>query len=328
MKRLYATILALAITALSCMSAFAHHSQSAYDTSKVVIVDGTVTRLDWKNPHMYLYVETLDAEGNKHVQQFEGLAVTQAVADGFDRDALSVGTHVLVRANPNRGGLYKNARALDITTDDGRVQPVYERNARELKLVPADGLAGKWAPSLAETGRAFGASAAWKYTASGGNGILVAACEVEPIPFVAILDELRTIEVNKDTVIFHFDNSGDKADRIVHLNQAQHPAGITPSLFGHSIGHFEGSTLVIDTVAYAPHNSGLAGGHPSSPGKHTIERLTLKPDRTQLTWELTMEDPENLVEPALFSMLWDHRPDLDFQTVPCEKEVSDRYLED
>lgn len=322
--QLMTTVLAMQVA----MPALAHHSQAVYDTTKVVTYDGVVSRLDWKNPHMYLMVEILDEKGNKHLQQFEGLGVTQALVDGFDRNALTPGTHVLVRANPNRGGQNKNARGLDVTTDDGRIQPMYERNAKAPTLVPADGLAGKWAPSLAETNRAFAATAAFKFSAKGAARNQPAACDVEPVPFVAILDELRTIEVGKDTVVFHFDNTGDRADRVVHLDQTRHPAGITPTKFGHSIGHFEGATLVVDTVAYAFHSSGLAGGHPSSPAKHTVERLTLTPDHLHLKWELHMEDPENLAEPANFSMVWDHRPDLEFTTVPCEKAVSDRYLND
>ena len=34
-------------------------------------------------------------------------------------------------------------------------------------------------------------------------------CYVEPIPFLAVLDEMRTIEIGKDEVVMHFDNSGD-----------------------------------------------------------------------------------------------------------------------
>jgi hypothetical protein len=52
------------------------------------------------------------------------------------------------------------------------------------------------------------------------------------------------------------------------------------------------------------------------------------PDRRQLRYELTMVDPDYLAAPATLSMLWDHRPDLDFAKLPCDQEVSDRYLAD
>ncbi|HTR01287.1 MAG TPA: DUF6152 family protein [Candidatus Acidoferrum sp.] len=310
--------------------AFAHHSQAAFDSTKEITIEGTVHHLDWRNPHIYLYVETSDGKGGKRIQQIEGLAVTQALVDGFDRNALTPGTHVLVRMNPNRNKADGTGRGLDVvTTADGKIQPMYRRNAIAPKLTPATGIAGKWAPSLAETGKIFGSvRGAWKLKPAAQIPPLPGACEIEPIPFVATIDELRSIAVTDKTAVFHFENSGDEADRVVYLDQKQHPANFKPSLFGHSIGHWEGDTLVIDTVGYAPNHSGLFSSIPAGAKKHTVERLTLTADRKQLRWELTMEDPDYLDAPATISMLWDHRPDLDFSRVPCEKEVSDRYLSD
>lgn len=308
----------------------AHHSQAAFDTTREVTIEGTIHRLDWKNPHIYLIVETKDPDGGSRLQQVEGLAVTQSLVAGLDRAALQPGTHVLVRVNPNRNGAGRTVRGLDVvTTANGKVHPFYRHAAAPPPVTPARSLAGKWAPSLAETGKVFGAvRSAWKLTAAGSSGTLVGACEIEPIPFLTTINELRTIEVDANRVLFRFDNSGDDAVREVRLDQKQHPAGIKPSLFGHSIGHWQGETLVIDTVGYEPHASGVFTGIPAGVRKHTVERLTLMPDRRQLRYELTIEDPDYLAAPATLSMLWDHRPDLDFAKVPCDQEVSDRYLAD
>jgi hypothetical protein len=310
--------------------AFAHHSQAAFDQSREVTIEGTVHRLDWKNPHIYLIVETRDKDGGTRLQQVEGLAVTQSEVAGLNRAALKVGTHVLVRVNPNRNAEGRTVRGLDVvTTADGKVHPFYRQAAAPPPLQPARSLAGRWAPSLAETGKVFGATrSAWKFTAASIPGNGAGACEIEPIPFLTAINELRVIEMRANRVLFRFDNSGDKAVREVYLDQKQHPAGIKPSLFGHSIGHWEGETLVIDTVGYKPHPSGLFSHIPAGARKHTVERLTLMPDHRQLRYELTMEDPDFLAAPATLNMLWDHRPDLGFAKVPCDKEVSDRYLAD
>ena len=319
----------LALVLHGTFPAFAHHSQAAFDATREITLEGTVHRLDWKNPHIYLIVEVKDQSGTR-LQQVEGLAVTQSLVAGLDRAALTPGTHVLVRVNPNRNAAGRTVRGLDlVTTSNGKVHPFYRHASAPAPLKPARSLAGRWAPSLAETGKVFGAvRGAWKFTAAGKAGTLVGACEIEPIPFLTTINELRMIEVGANRVLFRFDNSGDKALREVRLDQKQHPAGIKPALFGHSIGHWEGETLVIDTLGYQPHVSGLFSGIPAGARKHTVERLTLMPDRLQLRYELTMEDPDYLAEPATLSMLWDHRPDLDFAKVPCDKEVSDRYLAD
>ncbi len=329
MRRLPTAIYALAITPFAA-PAFAHHSQAMFDTSQEILYKGTVERFDWVNPHMYLVVKTEGPDGKPALVEGEGLAITQALVDGLKREALKPGTPVVVRVNPNRGGFGKQVRILDVTTEDGEIHPFYAANTRTRTLTPAESLEGHWAPARAALGAGFGAMARWPVTPEGraAQAKLVAdgLCYVEPIPFLAVLDELRTIEIGKDEVVMRFDNSGDHVVRTIHMT-AQHPANVQPSLHGHSIGRWEGSTLVIDTIAYEPNPSGIGMNVPSSPGKHTVERLTLTEDRVRLRYEATVEDPTYLTGPATLAQQWDHRPDLEFsQDVGvCDPEVAARY---
>jgi hypothetical protein len=141
-----------------------------------------------------------------------------------------------------------------------------------------------------------------------------------------VLDELRTIEVGEDKVVMQFDNTGDRVTRTIHMN-AEHPADLQPSLHGHSIGRWEGDTLVIDTIGYEPNLSGNGMNVPSSPRKHTVERLTLTPDRIRLRYEFSVEDPAYLTGTGTLTQQWDHRPDLEFSqnTAGCDPEVARRY---
>ena len=330
MRRLTAATAVLAATALPSVPAFAHHSQSMFDTSKEILIEGKVARFEWTNPHMYLVVETTDPDGKPALIEGEGLAITQALVDGLKREDLKPGTPVVMRANPNRGGFGKQVRILDVTTQDGEIHPFYEANHRTRTLTPAESLAGHWAPNRAALGAAFGAMARFPVTPEGraAQTKLVAdgICYVEPTPFLAILDELRTIEVGKDQVVMRFDNSGDRVDRIIHMT-ASHPADVKPSRQGHSIGRWDGDTLVIDTIAFEPNPSGLGANVPSSAGKHTVERLTLTDDHLRLRYETTVEDPVYLTGPATLTQQWDHRPDLDFSqdTGACDKNVAAKY---
>ena len=104
MRFLPTALLALAVAAPFSAPAFAHHSQAMFDASKEIVIEGTVARLDWTNPHMYLTVATTGPDGKPALVEGEGLAITQALVDGLDRDALKPGTPVVMRANPNRGG--------------------------------------------------------------------------------------------------------------------------------------------------------------------------------------------------------------------------------
>lgn len=330
MKQLASPLLLLATALLPAAYVSAHHSQAMFDTTQEMVIEGTVARFDWVNPHMYLVVETTGPDGERALVEGEGLAITQALVDGLDRDALQPGTPVVVRINPNRGGWGKQVRILDVTTEDGEIHPFYAGNKRELKLTPAASMEGRWAPSRQALSASMGAMARWPISPAGRAEAAEMAvdglCFVEPIPFLAALDEMRSIEVRDDSVVMHFDNSGDHVLRTIHLN-TQHPADLQPSLHGHATGRWEGDTLVIDTVGFAANPAGLNGSVPSSAQKHTVERLTLTQDRTRLRYEVTVEDPVYLLEPVTMAMQWDHRPDLDFSPAAeaCDPEVAARY---
>ena len=110
MRRLPAALAGLAATAIFVAPVLAHHSMSMFDTSKEVLIKGTVARLEWKNPHIYLIVETVGEDGKRQLIQGEGLAITQALVDGLQKDDLKPGMPVVMRANPNRSGPARTAR--------------------------------------------------------------------------------------------------------------------------------------------------------------------------------------------------------------------------
>jgi hypothetical protein len=71
-----------------------------------------------------------------------------------------------MRANPGSGA-GKQVRILDVTTQDGEIHPFYRSSTRDRTLTPANSLAGRWAPSRAALGAAFGAMARFPVTPKG-----------------------------------------------------------------------------------------------------------------------------------------------------------------
>jgi hypothetical protein len=140
------------------------------------------------------------------------------------------------------------------------------------------------------------------------------------------LPMMRTVDVGADTITLRFDWMNGL--RTVHLNLKSHPADIAPSLQGHSIGRWDGASLVIDTVAFTAHREGAGFGIPSGASKHLIERLTLDADRVTLTYEFTVEDPLSLTEPVTRSLQWTYRPDLEPTGQQCDAEIATRFLRD
>jgi hypothetical protein len=330
--------LAIATTVLAASVALAHHSPSAYDMRGQVVVEGTLTKVDWANPHIYLTIETAGADGQRITHQVESVSIAVAHATGFTRDVLTLGTNVVVNGHPNRRGAGYTVLGEDITTSDGNVYPLRGtgRSSRPpVATVPATGLAGKWAPKnepqlmstvqgwpLTEKGRAVLAA-----LRTGSLQVTIGCGALTP-PMLMQLPLLRTIEVRDDRVVMAVDSDGVDATRIVRLDLAEHPANVQPSVLGHSIGRWEGDTLVIDTVGFTPHELGVGFGIPGGTGKHLTERLTLAADRLQLRYDLTIEDPEYLSAAATYTAMWDHRPDLEPSSTGCDPEVSDRFRQE
>jgi hypothetical protein len=139
-----------------------------------------------------------------------------------------------------------------------------------------------------------------------------------------VFPDLRTIEVTAATVVIRSETNGMMQQRVVHLDQQSHPADVAPTTEGHSIGRWNGDSLVIDTIGFAPSKSPDLVFLPTLPSTHLIEKLTLAQDRRHLDYEFTIDVPGFLAEPATFRATWDHRPDLDPSTEVCDPETAIR----
>ena len=100
--------------------AAAHHSFSAeYDRSKPVKVKGTVTKVEWTNPHIWFFVDVMDDNGKVTNWGFSGGPPGLLARRGVRRDALKPGMVVLVEGFGARDGSH-NASGGRVTFEDGR----------------------------------------------------------------------------------------------------------------------------------------------------------------------------------------------------------------
>jgi hypothetical protein len=75
---------------------------------------------------------------------------------------------------------------------------------------------------------------------------------------------------------------------------ATHPANVAPSRSGHSIGRWDGDTLVVDTVGFLP--GSIAGNVPNSAKLHVVERFTLDPKTLALKRAYEADDAAYFVD--------------------------------
>jgi hypothetical protein len=92
--------------------------------------------------------------------------------------------------------------------------------------------------------------------------------------------DVNRIEQTADTITLRYGSMG--LERTVHLKMSEHPRGVAPSRAGHSIGRWEGDTLVVDTVAFEPGILLADGRVPHSGELHVVERFTLGSDGRSL----------------------------------------------
>ncbi len=98
--------------------------------------------------------------------------------------------------------------------------------------------------------------------------------------------------------IYVLHETGDAgAHRVIYMDGRKHPEDLIPSWWGHSIGWWEGDTLVVDTVGYNDKFWFDSRGTPHTEQLHTIERYT-RVSWGRLRHEFWMEDPGALSKPV------------------------------
>jgi DNA/RNA endonuclease YhcR with UshA esterase domain len=104
----------------SAVSLVAHHSFAAeYDINKPLRLAGTVTKVEWTNPHGRVYIDVKDEKGEVTNWNFELGSPLQLRRQGWRQDSLKIGDQVTVEGYHARDGS-KMANARRVTMADGR----------------------------------------------------------------------------------------------------------------------------------------------------------------------------------------------------------------
>jgi hypothetical protein len=327
---------------LASAPAAAHHSTAHYDEKKEFELEGPVTRFEWANPHAYLYVRAPGPDGREVVWEIEAAPIALLRRLGWSRDSLSAGEHVVIRAHPPKDATRAEALFVSVKKADGSVlaMSAFVKAASDRgpdTKAKHDGLAGTWAtlfnPSPDDL---FGDDALkyadlWPLTPKATAAVTsfheesdlpATKCIPYTAPLLMVIPDVKSLEVRGDSVVIRgeFDNSG----RTVHMDVTSH-ADAPTSVQGHSIGRWEGRTLVIDTARFIEHRSGNNWSLPSGTQKHLIERLQPAEDGKSLTYGFELEDPEYLTRAVTGKAEWVYRPDLSYAGETCNPANAQRF---
>jgi hypothetical protein len=109
-----------ALLAAAAIPALAHHSFGAeFDSDKPVKLEGTVVKMDWVNPHTWLYIDVKGSDGQIQHWMVEGGAPGVLLRNGWTKNTLAEGTKVIVNGHQAKDAAFR-ANSSSIQFPDGR----------------------------------------------------------------------------------------------------------------------------------------------------------------------------------------------------------------
>ena len=328
--------LACAVSLFFPVQALAHHSAAAFDTQQEAKATGTVTAYRFANPHVYITLQAKKADGTAVSLEVEAGAASVLNGLGFTRSSIAVGDVVTIVGNPARSRPDTLMLGKDLYKRDGTYYPLHinSRTIYAARNDVATSIAGTWfSPSTEFYGFLAGAPK-WPLTEKGKAALAVfdpkATTQKDCIPVGAptlmFYPVANTITVQRDRVVMKVDWM--ESERTIFLDGRSHPPAGDRSLHGHSVGRWEGDTLVAETTNFREHPMGLSTTLPSSTQKRLVERFRLSQDRKGLSYSGVMEDPVYLARPVEWSGQWQYRPSMPHSSEKCDIEVARRFLRD
>lgn len=338
----------LTIIAAACVlavPAFGHHSDAALQMDTVLTLEGTVTEFSLRNPHAYIVVRAADETGEQREWTAQMGSMIVLMRRGWARDSLVVGDEVTVALHPARDG--RPYGLVTTVMKDG--SPIGLEAAPETqRSAPADApratsVEGRWIGdreslgadypggldqlmlrdlTLTERGRA-----GYEAFSQDSEENPELTCVPKPTPAMIIYTDLYPLAIidNGDQTLTIRSQYFDDV-RTVYMDGRAHPGPSVRTRTGHSVGRYEGDTLVIDTRNFADHRSPYQNGMPSGAQKHVVERYRLIDDGTRMEVEFFLEDPEYIVGSMTHRRALLYRPNIEMQSFNCDSDATRRFL--
>ena len=118
--KLFAVIGGAALLVAAATPVLAHHSFAAeFDSNKPVTIKGTVSKVEWTNPHSWIHIDVKGPDGKVERWMVEGGAPNALIRRGWSKNSLPFGIEIVVEGFQAKDGAYR-ANGREITFPDGR----------------------------------------------------------------------------------------------------------------------------------------------------------------------------------------------------------------
>jgi len=330
----------------------AHHAVAGnYDTESVIEVEGEVTDILWRNPHVQVSMRVIDENGSSQDWDMATTSLSNLRRWQMDPSFIEVGDTIRVAGNPairTEHGLYiRNVLTSDseevllaptvqprwtdrvIEMAESRRRGVGDTSAPELGIFRVwstpDGIPTLIPQNLGRTpsGRANLTEAAlqaveafvWERDNPLQNcapkGMPLIMHAPYPAEFVRDGNNILWLNEEYDTV------------RTIHMAPDASPEGQPDSLLGYSVGRWEDDRTLAVTTTHM--NWGYLDGYglPMSTAADTVERFVLSRQGDRLDYSMIFTDAENLIQPTTFGKHWIWYPDAEVRAYDCSRAAED-----
>jgi hypothetical protein len=330
----------------------AHHSRAMFDIDNTIELDGVVSMVRWRSPHVFWAVEVSNESGETEEWMIEGHSISGLLGNGWQPDSVAVGDHVQLVVNPSRD-TSRHFGLLDyFRHDDGRVfysfRPPEGVDARQRvetlePIMPSTDFSGTWTRmSTGSQAQALRSALVGNFDAPDPELLTTAGrtqvadfdlnddpyldCVPLPVPRIITWPYAHRWTRQGDRLIIEKEQSPQV--RVVYLEREEPPADFISDELGFSRGTFlSDGSLRIETSHFAPTPWGTFRGLDSSEQKRVIEQYMLADDGLSMSFVFTVTDPVYLIEPLQTSGAYRKTTDHEFTAELCDVETSRQHLQ-
>jgi hypothetical protein len=340
-RHIVASLVVCVCLSIGAPCAFAHHSFAPhFDASKPVSISGTIKEYEARNPHSYLHIDATDENGRSREYVCESHGVTQLTRNGISPQLLKAGARIHVTGSLSRHSAYMcffdtvqigDGPTLSVNGPGGPTAPERPSLARRSDIF------GTWLLAPIANRSTSGPQPMLRFLTPAGEKATAAydpfrddpVFRCDPVAVRRVWGApgtpLEIVRNGNDVVLHH---EWMDVRRVVHMNMKTHPSDGPRTSLGHSIGRWDGDTLVIETANYA---KGVLNQYVEQPGQPTkgllhstalttIERLHLDAARQRLVVEFDMTDPDYFTQPFPHAALEYAPSDLKIEPFNCSRE--------
>lgn len=313
--------------------AIGHHSEAAFAMDQIVSFPATVKEYRWRNPHVYIVVET-EVNGILTEWQIETGATPIMSRSGWDETILSPGESIFVRVHPERSNRRNYSMLVALQKENGLV--LSQNPSSLIEQQPRDSIFGTWRATQESIDRFFQSLSSMNLTQDGQDALEVfdwqtqspaAQCIAYTIPRSYIASNLFLTRIVDEGALVFIESEYFDVRRTVDISNTLNALRSDELLHqGVSSGTFNDNELLVRTENFLPNIIGNGNGIPSSNGKVTLERYYLSDNGSRLRLDFSLEDPYYIETSFAGYLEFEPVADENFYAYQCDIQTSSEFM--